>query len=138
MCTVQILQLHELVKANECDPSIEGIIPIGRRSRSRITTNWMEVSKQLNRTSRDCLNKWGCIQNSKLKKGPFTAEEDDIIIKRVTEWGDKRNGLWAGLEKELGRPRVNICARWRKGKGLKSKLGELGISSEEVHVTTTS
>ena len=37
------------------------------------------------------------------EESPFTAKEDAIIQQRVTEWGDKGEGLWVGLEKELGR-----------------------------------
>lgn len=43
---------------------------------------------------------------------PFTQEEDDLIKKRVLEWGDKGSGLWVNLQKELCRPSSNIIYRW--------------------------
>ncbi len=52
------------------------------------------------------------MQAKKMKKGRFTVEEDAIIKGRVAEWGDKDNGLWVSLEKELGRPASNIRNRW--------------------------
>ena len=48
-----------------------------------------------------------------MKKGPFTAEEDTLICQRVEEWGDKGNGLWVALEREMGRPGQTISERWR-------------------------
>ena len=53
------------------------------------------------------------IQSSNFKRGvAFTPEEDQIIKKRVMEWGDKGAGLWVGLQKELNRPSSNIIYRW--------------------------
>jgi len=50
---------------------------------------------------------------SKFKRGiPFTQEEDEIIKKRVLEWGDKGSGLWVSIQKELNRPASNIIYRW--------------------------
>ena len=50
---------------------------------------------------------------SYFKRGvPFTQEEDEIIKKRVLEWGDKGSGLWVSIQKELNRPTSNIIYRW--------------------------
>ena len=50
---------------------------------------------------------------SNFKRGvPFTQEEDEIIKKRVLEWGDKGSGLWVSIQKELNRPASNIIYRW--------------------------
>ena len=68
----------------------------------------------MNRTPIHCKNKWSSMEAKKLKKGPFTAEEDDIIKQRVAELGyngDSR-GLWASLEQALGRPATTIIGRW--------------------------
>eukprot|EP01034_Spumella_vulgaris_P000525 gene525-701_t len=48
------------------------------------------------------------------KDGPFTPEEDTIVSQKVAEWGDKPNGLWAGLERVLCRDRVDIKERWEE------------------------
>ena len=52
------------------------------------------------------------MQDQKMKKGPFTEEEDAIIKQRVAEWGDRGYGLWVSLEKELGRSGTTIRLRW--------------------------
>ena len=53
------------------------------------------------------------IQTGNFKRGvPFTEEEDEIIKKRVLDWGDKGSGLWVNLQKELNRPSSNIIYRW--------------------------
>lgn len=31
------------------------------------------------------------------------AAEDEIIVKRILEWGGKGPGIWVALESELGR-----------------------------------
>ena len=50
---------------------------------------------------------------SNFKRGvPFTQEEDEIIKKRVLEWGDKGSGLWVSIQKELNRPASYIIYRW--------------------------
>ena len=79
---------------------------------NKTATNWDEVSKLMNRSPLNCQAKWNIMQYKKMKKGPFTAEEDAIIKQRVAEWGDKGNGLWVSLEKELGRSAKDINNRW--------------------------
>ncbi len=77
-------------------------------------THWTAIGKQLNRIPSYCKAKWISLQASRTKKGPFTAEEDALITQKVVEWGDKGNGLWSSLEREMGRPDKNIRMRWQK------------------------
>src|SRR2546430_258626 len=67
-------------------------------------TNWILISKELNRGYLDCQWKSESLCLATLKKGPFTSEEDAIIVKRVEEWGDRGKGLWKVLESEMRRP----------------------------------
>ena len=66
----------------------------------------------MNRTPATCKDKWKTMEAKKLKKGPFTAEDDAIIKQRVPEWGDRGDGLWVSMEKELGRSASDIRHRW--------------------------
>ena len=92
---------------------LQELVPLCNYERDhKIVTNWGKVSKIMNRTPTDCQNKWIRMQTKKLKKGPFTAEEDAIIKQRVPEWTDKGNGLWVSLEKELRRSAKSIGDRW--------------------------
>ena len=75
------------------------------------STGWTTIGEELGRAPMDCSSKYKSIHNNKLKKGPFTAEEDALIRQRVGEWGDKGNGLWAALEKEMGRVGSRINKR---------------------------
>jgi hypothetical protein len=74
--------------------------------------------QELNRSQKDCRSKYTTLQRSvviqDMKKGPFTSEEDNIVLQRVAEWGDKGQGIWKALEQELGRPSNNIGNRYRK------------------------
>ena len=81
---------------------------------TRGRTDWKAIGRELGRVTTDCKNKYRHMQESKMKKGRFTAEEDALICQRVREWGDKGNGLWVALQKEMGRSRVNIRGRWIK------------------------
>ena len=77
-------------------------------------TDWKAIGEQLGRAPHNCQDKYKSIQSGQMKKGPFTAEEDALIYKRVNEWGDKGKGLWEALQKEMGRSSGNIRARWHQ------------------------
>ena len=74
--------------------------------------DWKAISQELGRVRQDCQNKWISILRGKMKKGPFSAEEDALIRQRVAEWGNKGPGLWASLQEEMGRSDANIRMRW--------------------------
>ena len=75
-------------------------------------TCWKAIGEELGIVPKDCRSKYKLIQYSDMKLGPFTAEEDALIRQRVEEWGDKGNGLWVALEKEMDRSGKNIRHRW--------------------------
>lgn len=75
--------------------------------------NWTAISRELNRDYNACKNKWKTVVGATMKKGPFTADEDELIIQRVAEWGTKGHGLWTALEKEMGRSLKFIFQRWK-------------------------
>ena len=70
---------------------------------------WSPVSHALNRTKKDCWNKFQLLHNATLRKGPFSEEEDALILQRRAERekaGDRLHGLWKALEEEMGRPGI--------------------------------
>lgn len=73
--------------------------------------DWKAIGSLLDRPPVDCANKWRGVQANKLKTGPYTTEEDALILNRVAEWGDQRSGLWTSLEKEMGRSARNLLSR---------------------------
>jgi len=80
-------------------------------------TDWIAIGKRLNRVPSDCNFTWKNIQARAMKKGPFDAAEDAIIRQKVAEWGNKGEGLWLSLTKELGRSRKDahiIRRRWER------------------------
>lgn len=74
--------------------------------------DWIVIGKLLSRIPLVCSNKWNSLLTRNMRKGRYTAEEDALIRQRVEEWGDKRNGLWASLEKEMGRSGLAITRHW--------------------------
>lgn len=89
----------------------EGITEHGR---SKTQVNWLEVSARLNRNYRDCQHKYINITKSTLRNGPFTPNEEEIILKRVEELGEKSHGVWTKLEKELGRRSRSIQDKYSR------------------------
>lgn len=76
-------------------------------------TEWTVVASMLNRSSADCRNKYRSLLNESMKKGPFTKEEDELIIKTVLEWGNKGRGIWSHLQDEMVRNLHSIRDRWK-------------------------
>ncbi len=77
-----------------------------------VTVNWTTVSREMDRHYKHCMIKWKALQIAKMRKGRFSAEEDEIIVTRVAEWVGRGQGLWASLEKELNRNAASILTRW--------------------------
>jgi hypothetical protein len=46
---------------------------------------------------------------------PFAPDEDVVIVQRVSEWlaGNRDNGLWSELEREINRKSNTIYGRWK-------------------------
>jgi hypothetical protein len=86
-----------------------------REVQGKVRVCWDIVSKMMNRRYYDCQNKWNTIKKASLKVGRFTAEEDELIRKTVTDWDNNgvRQGLWIHLQNELGRRNDVIRKRWQ-------------------------
>ena len=76
--------------------------------------NWGTIAKTLNIVPKLCKSKYASVSLVSLKRGPFTPEEDAIIISRVEAWGDpkQRLGLWMELQELLKRPSASVRHRW--------------------------
>lgn len=56
--------------------------------------NWKKIASYLNgRTDVQCLHRWQKVLNPTLVKGPWTKEEDDMIVKMVSLYGPKNWSL---------------------------------------------
>jgi hypothetical protein len=83
------------------------------------TISWTNIAAALHRDIEDVNYQWNCYRLSTFRRGPFTPQEDRIIIQRYQEWSlmsedlKPRVGLWVALEKELNREDKRISERWR-------------------------
>ncbi|OHS94338.1 hypothetical protein TRFO_11196 [Tritrichomonas foetus] len=81
-------------------------------------TKWSEIaSKLLNRTGRQCRERWKNYLAPGIENGPWTIEEDSILIQKVGEFGT----IWSKIVKFFpGRTDVNLKNRWvtLKNKGV--------------------
>lgn len=97
--------------------------------------DWKTISGELNRVPARVKAKWrygmvpgvGETQNTtdihsaivthstrekrRLPHATFGRSEDALIVQREVEWGDRGPGLWAALEKEIGRSSRDIHRR---------------------------
>ncbi|KAK8457650.1 hypothetical protein SEVIR_3G222700v4 [Setaria viridis] len=73
--------------------------------------NWKKIAESFpDRTSVQCLHRWQKVLNPELIKGPWTQEEDDIIINMVKKYGPKK---WSLIARSLdGRIGKQCRERW--------------------------
>ena len=76
--------------------------------------DWQAIGRELGRIPKKCSNKWNVLEKAQLANPPFSRQDDALIVRREREWGDRGVGLWAALEKEMGRPSRNIRKRWKE------------------------
>lgn len=58
--------------AAACDPIL---LEYTFKTMTKDRISWMAIGSKLGRVPNDCYNKYKSIQESQMKKGPFTAEE---------------------------------------------------------------
>lgn len=73
--------------------------------------NWKKIAECFpDRTDVQCLHRWQKVLNPELVKGPWSKEEDDIIIKMVKEYGPTK---WSAISQALpGRIGKQCRERW--------------------------
>jgi myb proto-oncogene protein len=58
--------------------------------------NWKKIAEEFtDRTDVQCLHRWQKVLNPELVKGPWTKEEDELVMKLVSEHGPKKWSLIA-------------------------------------------
>ncbi len=77
-----------------------------------VVINWKDLSVKMNRRAVDCKGRWMRVVEEDMKHGALTAAEDEIIRQRVKEWGNKGQGLWVAMSRELNRPKNTLSNRW--------------------------
>ena len=78
--------------------------------------NWKKISSVAfpdgSRTDIQCLHRWKKVLRPGLHKGPWTAEEDNVVVKMVTEVG-VRNVKWSVIAAAVnGRLGKQVRERW--------------------------
>jgi len=83
--------------------------------------DWNTVGSFMGRAPPVCRDKWDSLVQSAIPIGPYTPKEDELILRRVAEWGNKGNGLWVCLQSEMGRSSSSLNGRWRTLKRRKER-----------------
>lgn len=83
-----------------------------QNKKSRI--HWGEIVSALNRSRKDVEVQYNRLRRGKMKTGPYTAAEDQLILQRVAEHrnSNKKNGFWKALEEEMNRSTWSLGHRW--------------------------
>eukprot|EP00041_Stephanoeca_diplocostata_P032456 m.1040085 g.1040085 ORF g.1040085 m.1040085 type:complete len:808 (+) comp24153_c0_seq2:268-2691(+) len=73
--------------------------------------SWKKISEYFNdRTDVQCLHRWQKVLNPELVKGPWTKEEDNLVVELVMKYGPKR---WSVIAQQLkGRIGKQCRERW--------------------------
>jgi hypothetical protein len=73
--------------------------------------SWKKISSHFrNRTDVQCLHRWQKVLNPKLVKGPWTEQEDQVVLEMVTKFGAKN---WSMIASALsGRIGKQCRERW--------------------------
>ncbi len=67
--------------------------------------NWKKIAEYVkDRTDVQCLHRWQKVLNPELVKGPWTREEDEMVVKLVEKYGAKKWSLIAAqLQGRIGK-----------------------------------
>jgi Myb-like DNA-binding domain len=97
--------------------------------------NWKKIAAQLRgRTDVQCLHRWQKVLRPGLVKGPWTPEEDNIVMNLVEKHGTKK---WSHIARQLnGRLGKQCRERWYNHLDPQIKKGDW--SKEEDHILLTS
>lgn len=73
--------------------------------------NWKKIAECFkDRTDVQCLHRWQKVLNPELVKGPWSKEEDDVMIELVNKYGPKK---WSTIAQHLpGRIGKQCRERW--------------------------
>ncbi|KAF8084544.1 hypothetical protein N665_0714s0031 [Sinapis alba] len=73
--------------------------------------NWKKIAEYFkDRTDVQCLHRWQKVLNPELVKGPWTKEEDDMIVQLIQKYGPKK---WSTIARYLpGRIGKQCRERW--------------------------
>jgi len=73
--------------------------------------NWKKIAEYFSdRTDVQCLHRWQKVLNPELVKGPWTKEEDELIVELVRKYGSKK---WSVISQSLpGRIGKQCRERW--------------------------
>lgn len=73
--------------------------------------NWKQISQSLkNRTDVQCLHRWQKVLRPGLVKGPWTEEEDALVVQLVAQLGTKKwSQIASHLDGRLGKQCRERC-----------------------------
>ncbi|XP_062180173.1 transcription factor MYB3R-2-like [Phragmites australis] len=93
--------------------------------------HWKKIAESFpDRTEVQCLHRWQKVLNPELIKGPWTQEEDDIIINMVKKHGPQK---WSVIARSLdGRIGKQCRERWHNHLDPQIKKGPWTVEEERV------
>ncbi|CAM9558382.1 unnamed protein product, partial [Heterosigma akashiwo] len=95
--------------------------------------NWKKVSELLGkRTDVQCLHRWNKVLKPGLHKGPWTKEEDDVVLEMVNKYGAGKV-KWSSIAARLpGRIGKQCRERWHNHLDPNIKKGDWTAEEDKV------
>jgi hypothetical protein len=81
---VDIILLHEKARFSQ-----EEDIPLTQMVNEYGENNWKEISSKMNKTERQCRERFFNYLSPKLNKMSWTPDEDIFLLKKIKELGNK-------------------------------------------------
>ena len=96
---------------------------------------WPEIANKIpGRTARQCYGRWNECLDPKIKKGPWTPEENKLLIEKVEKLGA---GNWTEIAEEIpGRTYQQCYDRWNECLNPKIKKGPWTPEEDELLTQT--
>ena len=105
-----------------------------RQARLEGIEKWSDIAKRVpGRMGKQCRERWCNYLDPSIRKGPWTDEEDRVLVEKQKVMGNK----WTQIAKLIpGRPQAVIKNRWNSFVHKKmTKMAREGTSAEQIALT---
>eukprot|EP00041_Stephanoeca_diplocostata_P020197 m.447729 g.447729 ORF g.447729 m.447729 type:complete len:618 (-) comp21503_c0_seq1:1693-3546(-) len=118
----------------EEDSYLTAIVELYKRQHSDLEPHWPTIASQIpGRDELQCANRWKNMLDPTLVKGPWTKEEDELVVKLVHQYGAKN---WSQIAEHLdGRIGKQCRERWHNN--LNPELNKGPWTEAEMRIIET-
>ena len=124
-----------IAKTNKWQPSEDADL---RRLVDTLGIQWTKIADQMtNRNARQCRERWVHHLRPGIKKGSWTAEEDEQIRNLHAKYGNSWHRIASEMEGRSDNAIKNRCHSWRRSNEHEMELTQSDMSSQEEVASMT-